>query len=133
MKKASNIILLIGAILSFASIIGLLIGAIILFVLGSPVCTQFIIDGINNGSINSSYGGSVEEVATFVQLTLIITAVVLLIVAVPTVASGILALRARRLEKEGLYIASIVLGVVCGNVIIIVGAILGMLKEGGTL
>ena len=129
MKKASEVLLLIGAILSFVSLLGLLVGAIILFVFASPALTDLIIEGINNGSVHSSQTGTPEEVAAFVQMTLSITAVVLLVCMIPVVVAGIFALRASKKQDMTSYIVALVLALVFGgNIITVIGAILGIVE-----
>ena len=68
MRKASNIVLLVGAIVSYLLTALFIILSAIFFILGSPNNEQFIIDGLNNGTIQTSFNGTVEEKAAFIQL-----------------------------------------------------------------
>ena len=131
MKKVSNVVLLIGGILAFLEVFGLIVAGIVMLVLGSPACTNIIVEGVKNGTVHvSGQEGTPEEIAVVAQLILVITGIVMFLISLPTVAAGVVALIARVKEKDGLYIASIVLGIVSGyNFVIIAGGILGLIKE----
>ena len=130
MKKASDILLLIGSILSFSLIAVYLISSIVFFVLGSPAAKQFILDGINNGSIGSSIpADSPEQLVTILQAMFIASGVVMFIPMAFAIVSGIVALKARRNATRGLYIANIVFGIISGSEINLVGAILGLIAS----
>ena len=68
MKKASDICLIIGGVLAILNAIGFLVASIIMFVFASPAFKQMVIEGLQNGSINSSIPGTPEEVATALQV-----------------------------------------------------------------
>ena len=53
MKKASNILFLVGGILSFVWMAFEIIGGIIFAIFAGPDAKQMIIDGLNNGTITS--------------------------------------------------------------------------------
>ena len=130
-RQISNVVLLIGAILSFVSAAGLVVAGIVMLILGSPACTNFIVQGVNEGWVHvGANEGTPEEIAVVAQLILIFTGVIMFVCILPVVASGVVALLARNKEKDGLYIASIVLGLVASsNLVIVAGGVLGLIHE----
>ena len=130
MKKASDILLLLGAVLSFVSLIGLLIAGIILFVFASPAFTQVLIDGVNNGTVHSSAEGTPEEIAAFVQSVLLAVGIIMFVCMVPIVVSAVFALRARKYPDTTHLIVALVLAIIFGgNLVIVIGAILGLVED----
>ena len=87
MKRASQILLIVTAVLSFVGIVGLLIGAIVLFVFGSPAMHDMIVKGIQEGTINTSFDGDPETVANAVQAMFITAGVIVMIAILPTILS----------------------------------------------
>lgn len=127
MKKASEILLLIGFIFAIISAVGLLIAAIVFFVLGSPAFKEMVIEGINNGSIVvNGYSGSAEEAANIYQAAMIGAGVGMLIAMALEVAGTIVCFMARTRQTQGLYIATIVLGALGCGPCLVVGGIFGL-------
>ncbi len=122
MKKASNIILLIGAIIGFVTAISLSICGIIFLVLGSPTMVQIIKEGIQNGTLETTE--SLDVAIAIWQATFISMGVFMLLFQLVMLASSIVGLIARKRESKPLYVVAIVLGAI-GNEIILAGAILG--------
>ena len=89
MKKISNIVLLVGAILGFTSIFVLLVIGIIFAIIGSPLCTDTIIEGVKNGSVHSdAVKGTPEEIAAFVQMIFTIIGIILFVSMIPVIISS---------------------------------------------
>ena len=131
MKKASEILLLIGFILAIISAVGLLIAAIVFFVLGSPAMKEFVIEGINNGTIVvNGFNGSAEDAALFYQAAMIGGGVGMLIAMAIEIAGAIVCFFARQRQVQGLYIASIVLGALGAGACLIVGGVFGLVALG---
>ena len=63
MKKTGNILIIIGMIFTIISFAGLLIAGIVLTVYSSPDNKAEIMKGLLDGSITSSYDGTVSEQA----------------------------------------------------------------------
>ncbi len=122
MKKASGIILLIGAIIGFVTAISLLICGIIFLVLGSPTMVQIVKEGIQNGTLETTE--SLDVAIAIWQATFISMGVFMLLLQLVMLASSIVGLIARKRESKTLYVVAIVLGAI-GNEIILAGAILG--------
>ncbi len=128
MKKASSVLLLIGAILSFVGILFYIIFGSVMFGLASPANTQMIIDGINNGSITvSGVSGTPEQIAAYLQQVASGLGVFFLITGLFSIVPGILALIARKKQTTGLYVATLVLSILAGfNIITLLGSIFGL-------
>ena len=76
MRKASEILLLISGILSIIAAFGYLVSMIVFFVLGSPSFTNIVIQGLEDGTIQTTIQGTPAEVAAFMQLTFMTLAIV---------------------------------------------------------
>ena len=122
MRKASKIILLIGAIIGFITAITLLICGVLFLVLASPTMVNLIREGLQNGTIQSSE--STEVAIAIWQATFLGYGIFMLLFQLVVLASSIIALIARKRESKGLYIVAIVFGAI-GNEIVLAGAILG--------
>ena len=122
MRKASKIILLIGAILGFITAITLLACGILFLILASPTMVNLIREGLQNGTIQSSE--STEVAIAIWQATFLGYGIFMLLFQLVVLASSIIALIARKRESKGLYIVAIVFGAI-GNEIVLTGAILG--------
>ena len=126
MKKASNILFLVGGILSFVWMAFEIIGGIIFAIFAGPDAKQVIIDGLNDGTITSSFEGTPEEVATLIQGMFIMFAVMMFIFAVFALVNGILALKAKKDPAKTNCIINIVFGFLSGVLVNTVGGILGL-------
>lgn len=122
MKKASRIILMVGAIFGFISTISLLICGTICLVLASPAMTNLIREGLQNGTITSSE--STEVAIAIWQATFLGYGIFMLLYQFVILAASIIGLIARKRESKTLYVVAIVFGAI-GNDIILAGAILG--------
>ena len=128
MRKASDILLIIGAVFCILGAIGCLIGAISCFVLSSPAYTQIIIDGINSGTVHSDIQGAPEEIAAIIQTGIRIGGVACIFALLIEIAAVILAFLAKAKATTGLYIASLVLGVLAGSFLVLLGSIFGLVS-----
>ena len=128
MKKAANILYLVGAIFAFISTATLLITGVILLVWSGPNFTAQIIDGINNGTIHTSFVGTVEQIAAQIQALFVLLGTPFLVIGVFSIVSGFLALRGRNTNGKGIFIANIVFAVLSGNDAILVASIFALIK-----
>ena len=126
MRKIGNILILVGSVLAFVSMAGLIIGSIVMFVFASPAMHTFIVEGLQNGTITSSFNGDPESVAKQIQALLLMIAIILLVITLPTIAVAVVGLAARSRETQGLYITVLVLAVLSGTLINIIGSVLGL-------
>ena len=124
MKKAVNILFLVGAIVSLVTVFVLTITGIFLFSISSN--TALIRRLIEEGVITTSYQGSESEVIQMVQTTLRIAAVFVIIYSLFAVVCAILAFRARSNPNKLNCILNIVFGGLGGITVIIVASILGL-------
>ena len=128
MKKASYILFIIGAACSFLIAFAFIVCSIVFFVFAGPNCTQMIVDGIRNGSIRSTIGGTPEEKAAIIQLVFLITAIVFIPGTLIAIASGVFSILGTKKESSVLYVLNIVFGLLCGSFFNLVAAIIGMIS-----
>ena len=128
LKKASDILLTIGQVLSFVFAGLYLLCAIVFFVFGSPATKQLIVDGLNNGTITSDFQGDPETVAGYIQIIFIVIAIVFIFLVLFAVANGILiAITVKKGNNKVLYIINIVIGYMSGVTLNMIGAIFGLI------
>ena len=132
MKKASEILLLIGFILGILSVVGTLVTSIVFFVLGSPAFYDTLLAGLKDGSTKSDFPGSPEEQAALIQAMFNIIGACCIVGMLVEVAAVIVAFFARQRQTQGLYIATIVLGVLSGGTCLLVGSIFGLIAVNRT-
>ena len=126
MKKAANIVLLIAMIFAYIGLGTLVLTSIALFIFGSPACKDLIIEGLKNGTVHTSAGGTLEEQAQIAQTALIFAGSLTLFFALLSLPTAIVTGVARKKETMGLYVATLVLSVLTGMILGIVGAVLGL-------
>ena len=126
MKKASQILLLVGAIVSFALAVLYFVYAIVFIVAGAlggthmaEILAKFHID-------LSQYGVTEEELATAALVIGIVVGVFFVIWAAFAVANGIIALLGRKKQNKALYIMNAIFGTLSGTIVNGVGGVLGM-------
>lgn len=128
MKRAANILFLIGAILSIVAAASYFICSIVFIVLGtSPALREAIIESINSGQATTTLP-SAEEAATFMQATFVATGIVMFIPALCAIPSAIFAFKARNSDKKVFFILNIVFGVLSSATVNVVGAIFALIK-----
>lgn len=127
MKKASDILLLIGAILLFISAGMMLLTCVASFIFSSIGFRQLLIDGIENGTIQSDFSGTSEEIAIQIQGLFTVFAFVSIASIIPLIVSGIFSLVARNKKTTGFYITCLILSIIFGgNIFSLIGSILGL-------
>ena len=136
MKKASDILLLIGGIVAAVCIFAYLMCGVVFMILSMPFFTPYLAEGIREGIVHTSMGDinmTPEEIAALIQLLFIIYAVVFYVITAFTVVSCIFAFRARKAQSSAMYILNIVFGVIGCTVVNTVGGVLGLiaLKKSG--
>lgn len=135
MRKASQIVLLVAGILSVVAAVGLFLSALLYGIGG----TLFVL--LANGTIPTD--GCPEGVFKFLEAiagTRVASAAIIsamftytatyAVLAVLNIPAAALAFAAKGKNKTGLFIACIVLGVVSGNIVAVVGAVLGLVANG---
>ena len=125
MKKASDIVLLVGSILGFVAAGGLFIASIVMVFLSTPLFTNFVRESVENGTATTDFP-SADEAVVFMTALFISLAVTFILVGVLSIIASAQALKARRENRKGLYIACLVLGILA-NEVILVGSIFGLI------
>ena len=131
MRKASKVLLLVGAILSIAMAVSAFVGMIVMFALGSDASKQLLIDMINNGQVKTDLQGTPEEIATLLQMTYNGIGAALTVSTVFAILNSIFAFRARGAEKpsKALSILNIVFGILSGVEVNAVGGIFALVAD----
>jgi FtsH-binding integral membrane protein len=127
MKKVSNNLLLIAGIYSIVCAATFLILGIVFVVASSDACKEQIIEMLERGTFTTSYAGTPQEQAQFIQTVYSILGITMLVVCVFQFINVFLSFTARRKEAKPLYILNIVFGVLSMVVVNVVGAIFGLI------
>ena len=119
MKKASNILYLVGSILCFVAAGSCLVCGLVFSILGAAQV------------FNEATNATPEQIEA-ANLAFLLTGIVCLVMALPTIAAGIVGLKARPLalpgnKNRGIHIAAIVLGAVVCEYVLIAGAVLALI------
>jgi len=127
MKKASNILLIVGAITSIVAAISVLITSIVFLSLTTDVARDGIREMYENGQITSSqhFATSEEAVNFFVGMFGGI-GIFLLFYSIVIIANVVISFVAKAKSSKPVYIVSIVFGVIASNVFSLVCSILGL-------
>ena len=128
MKKASDILLIIGFVLG---IIGVIVGIVLTITLFSVAGNRdAIIQGLENGTIHTSFVGTVEQQADAIIRLIRGVAIGGVVGVILSIIFCVISLLAERKGTVGLYIAALILSVLATNIVSIVGAILGLVSGG---
>ena len=128
MKRAANILFLVGAILSIVMGVSMLIAAVTCIVLGSvPAFRDALVDLIQRYTPEQA-AADIEAGLQIAQITMIACGVVYLIVAAFAVPSAYFAFKARNSDNRTYFILNIVFGVLACVEVNVVGAIFALIK-----
>ena len=128
MKRAANILFLVGAILSIVMGVSMLIAAVTCIVLGSvPAFRDALMDIIQRYAPEQA-AADIEAGLQIAQITMIACGVVYLIVAAFAVPSAYFAFKARNSDNRTYFILNIVFGVLACVEVNVVGAIFALIK-----
>lgn len=127
MKKASDIILLVSAILSILAVVGYLLAGILCIKFSQTQYKDYYVELIENGKIEIGFLKTTEEKAKFVMRLIYLLGIYLLVLIIPSVVSSFLSFRVRTDSTIGLYVTNIVFGVASSNYVAIVGSIFGLI------
>ena len=127
MKKASNILLLVGGILQIVCAVSFLICGIVFIAFASPASADIIKEGLSNGTIHTDIEGSTEEIVKGIQIIFTALAVMFFIFTVFGVIGTIVTFSAKKKQTKGAFIAAIIFGFLSGTVIPSVGGIFGLI------
>ena len=128
LKKAANILFLIGAIVAIVVGVCYLLTSVTFLVLGtSQAFRQAVIDGINSGSIKTDLP-SPEEAANILQAAFLALGIIFLIPAACSIPSCIFSFKARNTDKKAFFVLNIVFGILGSTIVNVVGGVFGLVK-----
>lgn len=127
MKRASEVLILVGMIVSFITTVSIVITSIVFFVLSSDAIKEAIIQGIKDGSLSAPKNLTPEQAAQIFQTTFLTLGIVFLVWAVLILTNGIIANNARKNPTKENYILNIVFGFLSGMEINAIGGIFGLI------
>lgn len=128
MRKASDIVLLVGGIVEILATITFLALAIVFMVLASPASAEIIKEGLENGTITTSFTGSVDEQVALIQLAFKAVGVVFVVLTVFSLIGCVVSFLAKAKKTNPLYVLAIVFGAV-STYVPLVGGIFGLIAN----
>ena len=128
MRKASDIVLLVGGIVEILATITFLALAIVFMVLASPASAEIIKEGLQDGTITTSFVGSVDEQVAMIQLVFNAVGVVFVVLTVFSLIGCVVSFLAKAKKTNPLYVLAIIFGAVTIEVPL-VGGIFGLIAN----
>lgn len=128
MKKATNILFLVGGIVSAVMIfVYLLVGVI--YILGaSPVFCDMVTEMLENGQLHTSLEGvPVEEIVSYLQATFLVIGVCFMVLACFAAVNCVMSFIARKKQSKAVCVLNIVFGVLSSVIVNIVGGVFGII------
>ena len=129
MKRAANILFLIGGIYSIVNGVTMLILGITFIIFSSPAFYDMLYTAVSDGTIQSSFTGSVEMVVRQIQLMYMSMGIVFAFLGAFALPNAALSFAARKSKSKGLLIANIVFSFLSGVEVNAVGAILALVDN----
>ena len=129
MKSASRILIIIGAVLSYLSLLGLVITAIVFFVLSGEGAKQMLLDGLRDGTVTSTFSGTTEEQVAQIQELFKILAIVFISLSAFFFISPTVSLVASAKQSKGLHIIGLILSIIGFDIFLILGNAFGLSEE----
>ena len=128
MRKASDIVLLVGGILEILATLTFAALALVFMILSSPASAEIIKEGLQNGTITTSFAGSVDEQVAVIQLAFKAMGVVFVVLTVFSLIGCVVSFLAKAKKTNPLYVLAIVFGAVSIEVPLI-GGIFGLIAN----
>lgn len=129
MKKAGQILVIVGAGFAFLSGLIMLVSCIMFFFFSSSMMYSSIVEGIKDGTIETSFGGTPEEAAAKVQILFAVMGFIFLFPTATFIANGVVSIVEFARPKTGLHVANIILSIMNNILFGLVGSILLMLSD----
>ncbi len=126
MKTAGNILLVIGGIFSILCLLAGIAGTVVLFIFSSDAFADGLRELIKNGTFKPDETKTMEEAIEIVQHACKIGAICSLLGSILFLAAAVVAFVGMKIEKMGMYIANIILGIFTASLFAIIGGILGV-------
>ena len=125
MKRLSKSFLRVGGIIDIVIAASMFITVIVFAILASPVFTDALVKGFENGTAHTAAPGTPEEQAFAVQIVFLGLAVGFSFIVVGAIIASIFSFKAVKNYNKGMLIANIVLGFACGSKFSAAAGILG--------
>lgn len=132
MNKTANILLIIGGVLAVLGVIGGIVTTVIMFGIMNAANNPEIVAQVKEAIKNSNpeyTAAQIDAAYTKVQEICSALAYVQLIETIITFGAAIEAFVAAKMQRTGLYIAAIVLGVLSVNIFMLIGGIMGVVRR----
>ena len=129
MRKASKILMLVAGIVSILVAIGLFITAIVLLSCTLPDAKEAIIEGLQNGTITTTFQGTIDQKAEYIQALFAALGVIFIIWAILAIVNSVVSFIGRGVQNKPMLIINIVFGFISCVEINLVGAILGLIAN----
>lgn len=129
MRKASNVIFLVSAIVSIVAVIGLLITSLVFLAFTTPEAKEEIIKALQDGRMTTSVPGTLNEQADAIQAIFKAFGIIFLFASVFGVANTVICFVARKKHTTGVLVLSIVFGVLSFVEINILASIFGFVAN----
>ena len=128
MRKASDIVLLVGGILEILATLTFMALALVFMILSSPASAEIIKEGLQNGTITTSFAGSVDEQVAVIQLAFKAMGVVFVVLTVFSLIGCVVSFLAKAKKTNPLYVLAIIFGALSIEVPL-VGGIFGLIAN----
>ena len=129
MKKAMKILFLVGGIVSAVTAASILVPSIYYLVLSSPGLKETIIQGLEDGTINSTFPGDNIQQAEAIQALFLGLAVASFIHVGLCLVSCLFSFLGRVKENKAIYILNIIFGSLSLVIVNVVAAIFGLIIQ----
>lgn len=126
MKKASQILLLIGMILSFVLAAIYLFAGIAFIIVGLPFMQPYYVEALEAGKIDTSFVGTPEECALYIRIVFLVIGGIFIPWTAMAIANGVIAALGRKKQTKVFYILNIVFGLLSGAEVNAVGGVFGL-------
>ncbi len=127
LKKAANILFLIGAIAAIVVGVCYLLTSVAFLVLGtSEAFRQAVIDGIQSGEVKSDL--TPEEAANVLQAFFLASGIILLVPTACSIPSCIFSFKARNSNNRAFFVLNIVFGILGSTIVNVVGGVFGLVR-----
>ena len=131
MRKASNILYMIGIVMALLNLTALVVMSFATFSIASPGYTSTLISQLESGAVTTDFPGTYAEQAAQLQKMFLVFAIILTVFTVIGAAKFVLSITAKRSQDKRFNIVSLVLGALSLDVLIVLASILALvaLKE----
>ena len=134
MRKASNILYILGAVLTLLALPIFVAMILVSFGIANPGYAQEIINGINSGAINpGELPGTVEEQAAAIQTYFRTAGIIFLVFGILNLGKFVMAITAKRANENPFHITVLVLSILTVGPLLILASIFAIVcnkKEG---